>query len=66
MKSVVAITQAWLQTTDRVGVRTYNLSKVANNHNFFANGVLVHNKLLLKELDNQLLKNDILEDGEEK
>lgn len=34
--------------------RTYNLSKVANNHNFFANGILVHNKLLLKELNIEL------------
>lgn len=24
--------------------KTYNLSKVENNHNFFANGILVHNK----------------------
>jgi RHS repeat-associated protein len=24
--------------------RTYNLSEVKNNHNFFANGILVHNK----------------------
>ena len=25
-------------------VMTYNLSKINNNHNFFANGILVHNK----------------------
>jgi len=25
-------------------VKTYNLSKISNNHNFFANGILVHNK----------------------
>ncbi len=25
-------------------ITVYNLSDVANNHNFFANGVLVHNK----------------------
>lgn len=29
---------------DRNPVITYNLSKVAVNHNFFANGILVHNK----------------------
>ena len=31
--------------TERAGdVGTYNLTDVSNNHNFFANGVLVHNK----------------------
>jgi hypothetical protein len=30
-------------------VRTYNLSKVSGNKNFFANGFLVHNKMLLNE-----------------
>ena len=27
------------------GVQTYNLSSVADNHNFFAEGILVHNKI---------------------
>jgi len=39
--------------------QTYNLSKVANNSNFFVNGILVHNKLLIEELDiNQKMQED--------
>ncbi len=33
-----------IEITDRAE-RTYNLSGIEDNHNFFANGVLVHNKL---------------------
>jgi len=33
-----------IQMTDRMET-TYNLSEVEGNHNFFANGILVHNKL---------------------
>lgn len=38
------------------GIMTYNLSEVENNHNFIANGFLVHNKFLkeLKPPENKL------------
>ena len=33
-----------IETQYKENTQTYNLSKVLDNHNFFANGILVHNK----------------------
>ncbi len=42
------IEEKLLSITEEIGkVQTYNLMNVKDNHNFFANGILVHNKKVL-------------------
>jgi len=38
--------------------QTYNLSKIANNNNYFANGILVHNKYNPENKNNDITKEE--------